>query len=100
MTVAKVIEISASSTKSFEHAINEGIARASETVNNVCGAWVKEQKIEIENGKIVEYRVNLQITFILGSKKAVLKSVEKSVAKPVVKSVPKPVAKKVESKKK
>ena len=83
MPVAKVIEISTSSTKSFEHAINAGIARASETINNVCGAWVKEQKVEIKNGKIVEYRVNLQITFILESKKAVLKS----VAKPVVKKV-------------
>ena len=49
MTVAKVIEISASSNKSFEHAINEGIARACETINNVCGAWVKEQKLELSS---------------------------------------------------
>ncbi len=82
MTVAKVIEISASSNKSFEHAINEGIARACETINNVCGAWVKEQKLEIKNGKIVEYRVNLQVTFILESKKIVTKKVETKKIEP------------------
>lgn len=65
MTVAKVIEISASSTKSFEDAINIGISRATDSVNDVRGAWVKEQKVTISGGKISEYRVSMQVTFIV-----------------------------------
>ncbi len=65
MTVARVTEITASSTKSFEDAIRVGITRAIKTLENVKGAWIQEQKIEIENGKIVEYRVNMKVTFIL-----------------------------------
>ena len=65
MTVAKVIEISASSTKSFEDAINIGISRATDSVNDVRGAWVKEQKVTINGGKISEYRVSMQVTFIV-----------------------------------
>ena len=65
MSVAKVIEIFSTSEKGFEDAIQTGIAKASETVKNIRGAWVNEQKVDIENGKIVRYRVNLKITFVL-----------------------------------
>jgi dodecin len=65
MSVAKVIELSASSTESFEQAIRTGIAKASETLRGISGAWIKEQKVEISDGNITEYRVNLQITFVL-----------------------------------
>ncbi len=66
MTVAKIIEISSSSDKSFEDAINKGVERASNSLKNVKGAWVKEQQVAIENGKITSYRVNLNVTFVLG----------------------------------
>ncbi len=65
MTVAKVIEISAESTKSFEDAIQEGVKRAGETVKNIKGAWVKEQQVIVENNKIARYRVDLKVTFVL-----------------------------------
>jgi flavin-binding protein dodecin len=65
MTVARVTEIVASSEKSFEDAITHGIERATKTIHNVKGAWVKEQKVVINDDKITEYRVNLQVTFIL-----------------------------------
>ncbi len=65
MSVAKVIEISATSETSFEDAITHGIERASETLRNLRGAWVKEQKVEIENGKIARYVVHLLVTFVL-----------------------------------
>lgn len=65
MSVARVTEITAESTKSFEDAINTGISRANKTLKNVRGAWVQEQKITITNGKIDHYRVNLKITFVL-----------------------------------
>ena len=65
MSVAKVIEVSASSTTSFEDAINQGISRASDTIDNVRGAWIKEQKVSVQNGKIVSYRVNMQVTFVI-----------------------------------
>lgn len=68
MSVAKVIEVSASSTTSFEDAINQGIARACDTIANVRGAWIKEQKVSIEGGRITEYRVNMQVTFVLDNK--------------------------------
>ena len=68
MSVAKVIEVSASSTTSFEDAINQGIARACDTIANVRGAWIKEQKGSIEGGRIVSYRVNMQVTFVLDDK--------------------------------
>jgi hypothetical protein len=68
MSVAKVIEVSASSTTSFEDAINHGIARACDTIANVRGAWIKEQKVSIEGGRIVSYRVNMQVTFVLDDK--------------------------------
>ena len=65
MSVAKVTEIISSSTTSFEDAIQKGIARADKTLDGVKGAWIKEQKVEIDGGKIKEYRVNLLITFVL-----------------------------------
>jgi dodecin len=65
MTVAKVVEISSDSKVSFEDAIQQGIKRAAATLKNVRGAWVKEQKVRVEKGKIVVYRVSLQVTFEL-----------------------------------
>jgi flavin-binding protein dodecin len=65
MSVAKVTEISATSTKGFEDAIKAGIARATKTLKNVKGAWVNGQKVEIENGKIKSFRVDLKVTFVL-----------------------------------
>jgi flavin-binding protein dodecin len=65
MSVAKVSEISATSSKSFEDALQQGIARASKTLRNVRGAWIKEQHVHCDNGKIVEYRVNMMVTFVL-----------------------------------
>ena len=65
MSVAKVSEISATSTKSFEDAINSGLARAHKTIRNVRSAWIKEQQVRCENGKITEYQVNLSVTFVL-----------------------------------
>jgi dodecin len=66
MSVAKVIEITSTSTKSFEDAIEKGIARADKTLKNVKGAWVKEQKVVVTDGKITAYRVNMLVTFVLG----------------------------------
>lgn len=63
--VGKVTEITSASPKSFEDAIALGIARASKTLKNVKGAWVKEQKVIVKDGKIVEFRVDLKVTFIL-----------------------------------
>ena len=65
MSVARVTEITSSSTKSFEDALQVGISRANETLENVKGAWVQEQKVVVEKGKITEYRVNMKVTFIL-----------------------------------
>ena len=64
-SVAKVTEISARSTKSFEDAMQTGITRAAKTLRNVRSAWVKEQRIEVSNGRITVYQVNLMITFTL-----------------------------------
>ncbi len=65
MSVARVTEISSTSTKSFEDAVEQGVARAAETLRNVRSAWVKEQQVRVENGKIVGYQVNLMVTFVL-----------------------------------
>lgn len=65
MSVARVTEIIASSPKSFEDALEKGIERASETLKNVEGAWVKDQKVVVSNGKIKEYRVVMKVTFVL-----------------------------------
>jgi flavin-binding protein dodecin len=65
MSVAKVIEITSTSAKSFEAAIQKGIARADKTLNNVEGAWIKEQKVIVTDGKINGFRVNMLVTFVL-----------------------------------
>ena len=65
MSVAKVTEIIASSPKSFEDALQQGLARANKTLKNVRGAWIAAQKVDIENGKIKEYRVTMRVTFVL-----------------------------------
>ncbi|CAN5801371.1 dodecin family protein [soil metagenome] len=65
MSIARITEISSTSTKSFEDAIQSGVARVTKTIRNVRSAWVKEQQIKIEKGSIVEYQVNLMITFVL-----------------------------------
>jgi len=65
MTIARVTEVSASSTKSFEDAVCKGIERASKTLKNVSGAWVKDQEVGVKDGKVLDYRVKLKITFVL-----------------------------------
>lgn len=65
MAIAKVTEIIASSPKSFEDAINDGIKRANKTLKNVKGAWIKDQKVVVEGGKITEYRVIMRVSFVL-----------------------------------
>jgi flavin-binding protein dodecin len=65
MSIARVTEISCTSDKSFEDAVRVGIERACKTLRNVKGAWVKEQQVDVRDGKIVDYRVNLMVTFVL-----------------------------------
>ncbi len=65
MSVARVTEIISGSKKSFDDAVEKGVERATETLKNVEGAWVQDQKVIIKDGKIVEYRVNLKVTFVL-----------------------------------
>ena len=65
MTVAKVIEISSSSSEGFDAAIRDGIRAASQTVKNIKSAWVKEQTVDVEGGNVVAFRVNLKVTFLL-----------------------------------
>jgi len=65
MSVAKVTEIIASSPKSFEDAVASGIARADKTLKNIRGAWIAEQKVAVEKGKVTEYRVTMRVTFVL-----------------------------------
>jgi len=65
MSVARVTEISSTSTTSFEDAIKTGLARANETLRNVRSAWIKEQQVRVEGGAISEYQVNLLVTFVL-----------------------------------
>ena len=65
MSIAKISEISATSTKSFEDAIQQGIARATKTLRNVRSVWIKEQHVHVENGRPSEYQVNMMVTFVL-----------------------------------
>ncbi len=65
MSVAKTIEISASSTESFDDAVKQGIARASKTIDGIREAWVKEQKVTVENNQLSEFRVHMMVTFVL-----------------------------------
>ena len=65
MAVARVTEISATSTQSFEDAIRQGLERATRTLRGVTSAWIKEQRVRLEDGQIAEYQVNMQVTFVL-----------------------------------
>ena len=65
MAVARITELSASSSKSFEDAVEKGIKRANETLDNIEGAWVQDMKVTCKDGKIDQYRVNMKVTFVL-----------------------------------
>ena len=65
MSIAKVTEVTASSTVSFEDALKQGIARADKTLKKIEGAWIQEQKVVFRNGEIAEYRFNMKVTFVL-----------------------------------
>lgn len=68
MAVAKILEITATSPKGFEDAIRNGLERASQTVDHIEGAWIKEQKVHITNGQVSEFRVDMKVTFLLKDK--------------------------------
>lgn len=65
MSVAKVIEVKATSNKSFDDAVVQGIARAADSLDDVAGAWIQDQQVTVSKGKITEYRVTLKVTFVL-----------------------------------
>jgi flavin-binding protein dodecin len=65
MSVAKITEVSASSSTSFEDAIQKGVDRANKTLDGVQGAWINEMKVKVKDGKVTDYRVNMKVTFIL-----------------------------------
>jgi flavin-binding protein dodecin len=65
MSVARITEISSSSTESFEDAIEQGVARAAETLHGIRSAWVKEQEVQVEDGRIAAYKVIIKVTFVL-----------------------------------
>ncbi|MHB8799029.1 MAG: dodecin family protein [Thermoanaerobaculia bacterium] len=65
MSIAKVTEITSTSTTSFEDALQKGLARANKTLRQIRSAWIKEQQVRVENGKITEYQVNMMVTFVL-----------------------------------
>ena len=65
MSVAKISELTAQSSKSFEDAIQKGIRKMSKTVDNVEGAWIKEQKVVVKDGEVTGYRVTMKVTFIV-----------------------------------
>ncbi|MCG8458876.1 MAG: dodecin family protein [Holophagales bacterium] len=65
MSIVRVTEISTASPVSFQDAIEKGIARASQTLRNITGAWVNEEKVVVNDGKITEWRVNLKVSFVL-----------------------------------
>ena len=65
MSIAKVIELSATSEKSFEDAIVQGLARASKTIQHIRSAWIKEQRVDVQNGQVKSFQVNMQVTFVL-----------------------------------
>ena len=65
MTVAKVSEITSTSSKSFNDAIDKGIRRATKTLKNVTGAWIADQEVEVEKGRVTNYRVRMRVTFVL-----------------------------------
>ena len=65
MTIARTTEITASSSKSFEEAVKKGIRRYAKTIDNVEGAWIKEQKVVVNDGEISEFRVTMKVSFVL-----------------------------------
>jgi flavin-binding protein dodecin len=65
MAIARVTEITAASKKSFDDAVATGIKRANKTLSNVKGAWVQEMTVEVDKGKVTEYRVNMKVSFVL-----------------------------------
>jgi flavin-binding protein dodecin len=65
MSVARVTEISATSKKSFDDAVANGVERANETLENIQGAWIDGFKVDVKNGKIAQFRVNMKVTFVL-----------------------------------
>jgi len=65
MSIAKVSEISATSTESFEDAIKQGLERANKTLRNVRSAWIKEQQVRLTGGSITEFQVNMMVTFVI-----------------------------------
>ena len=65
MSVARTTEISSSSKKGFEAAIEKGIKRCAQTIENVEGAWIKEQKVVVKDGQLTEYRVTMKVSFVL-----------------------------------
>lgn len=65
MSIAKVTEITASSKKGFQDAVEQGLARAAKTLEGIKGAWIQEQSVIVENNRISEYRINMKITFVL-----------------------------------
>lgn len=65
MSVARITELSSSSKKSFEHAVQKGVKRASKKLRNVTGAWIQDQEVTCKDGEVLEYRVKMKVTFIL-----------------------------------
>ena len=65
MSVAKVSEISSTSSKSFEDAIQQGLGRATQTLRNIRSAWIKEHQVRVDGGRVTEYQVNMMVTFVL-----------------------------------
>jgi flavin-binding protein dodecin len=65
MSIAKITEISATSKKSFEDAVREGMRRAAKTLDNIEGAWVQDMKVDVKDGEVTQYRVILKVTFVL-----------------------------------
>jgi dodecin len=65
MSVAHVVEVSATSEQSFEDAIRQGLERATRTLRGVTSAWIKDQRVKLDNGRIAEYQVNMEVTFVL-----------------------------------
>jgi flavin-binding protein dodecin len=65
MSVARVTEITSSSTKSFEDAVRTGVKRAGKTLDNIKGAWIQEQSVVVDGDKVSEYRVNMKVSFVL-----------------------------------
>jgi len=65
MSVAKVTEITSASSKGFDDAVSQGIERAGKTLKNIRGAWVESMKVDVKDGRITKYRVNMRVTFVL-----------------------------------